>query len=64
MARRPATPQHQAELLQSLCRAVDLAMAAERIPADARIRVINRIVYGEPTGLNAGAIAEASKGRP
>jgi hypothetical protein len=40
----------QTELMRSLLDVAEQAMAAEGVPEEARRRVVNRIVWGEPEG--------------
>lgn len=40
----------QAEYMRGLLDAAERAMASEGVPEDARRRVVNRIVWGEPAG--------------
>lgn len=37
--------------VRMMLRAVDDAMSAEAVPADARRRVVDRVLWGEPSGL-------------
>ncbi len=53
-------PQVHAEVerLRQFVDATDRAMMIERIPAETRKRVINRIVFGEPGGLKAVYVSQ------